>query len=89
MIAREPHERLSLRRRPMEGEHSHDPPVDAHPFPLEAVTADTLVNPSPGAIFSHCTSVSSDCFLAIGRDSFRLILQRKGSQNANASFKGL
>jgi hypothetical protein len=42
-----------------------------------------------GAIFAHCASVSSDCFLAIARDAFRWILQRKASLTANARSQGV
>jgi hypothetical protein len=34
---------------------------------------EALSSGNKGAIFSHCASVSSDCFPAIGRDSFRPI----------------
>jgi hypothetical protein len=50
---------------------------------------EALSSGNKGALFSPCASVRSAGFLAIGRDAFRRILQRKESRNANASLKGL
>jgi hypothetical protein len=50
---------------------------------------EALSSGNKGAIFAHCASVSSECFLAIVRASFRRLLQRKRPLTANASLKGL